>query len=85
LSRSLSGLVGAELGLARDVPGGHCALDLVVMTIVWWTLPKTVTTTDVSYFQLLAFRRQTRGVIPSNRSLGERIRSWKVAALSVDL
>jgi predicted MFS family arabinose efflux permease len=53
MSRSLSGLVGAELGW-RAMFQVATALDVVLMAIVWWTLPKTVATTDASYFRLQA-------------------------------
>jgi predicted MFS family arabinose efflux permease len=52
LSRSLSGLVGTEFGW-RAMFQVATVLDVILMAIVWWALPKTVATTDAHYVQLL--------------------------------
>jgi len=53
LSRTLSGLVGAELGW-RVMFQAAAGMDVLLMIVVWRTLPRTGGTTDVSYIRLLA-------------------------------
>jgi len=56
LSRSLSGLVGAEFGW-RTMYQMAAGIDVMLMIVVWRTLPYTAATTDVRYTRLLASLR----------------------------